>query len=358
VLAPSEIRSRAWRAARRERDRHARRKVCGSGATDLAVSPILAGRGKIEPMAEPSLNDVLEFALALSREAGQFILPRWKNVAVDYKADGSEVTEADRGAEQLLRRRIGERYPDHAILGEEFGGDRVRDAEHLWLLDPVDGTASFAMGLPLFATLIGYLRRGAACVGVIGAHALGETVYAAAGQGCWYQREGGESQRVRTSAVTDPAEAFVVSTALENTDLDPGDRKASVCLSRLYRQARRFRWSGDCINYALLCQGAYRRRARPTNESVGHRRGCTLRAGSGGSTQFAGRKRGYRLAAQPGGLGYSDAPRQGFAVSSAGLDWSRRPRAVVLPAAPRALRTAGRERRRPHSDVLVHVRRR
>ena len=206
-------------------------------------------------MAEPSLNDVLQFALALSREAGQFILPRWKNVAVDYKADGSEVTEADRGAEQLLRRRIGERYPDHAILGEEFGGDRVRDAEHLWLLDPVDGTASFAMGLPLFATLIGYLRRGAACVGVIGAHALGETVYAAAGQGCWYKREGGESQRVRTSAVTDPAEAFVVSTALENTDLDPGDRKASVCLSRLYRQARRFRWSGDCINYALLCQG-------------------------------------------------------------------------------------------------------
>ncbi len=216
---------------------------------------ILAGQGKIEPMADPSLNDVLEFALALSREAGQFILPRWKNVAVDYKVDGSEVTEADRGAEQLLRRRIGERYPHHAILGEEFGGDRVRDAEHLWLLDPIDGTASFAIGLPLFGTLIGYVRRGKACVGVIGAHALGETVYAAAGQGCWYKRDGSESQRVETSDVTDPAEAFVVATALENTDLDPRDTKTSVRLSRLYRQARRFRWSGDCINYVLLCQG-------------------------------------------------------------------------------------------------------
>lgn len=207
-------------------------------------------------MAEPSLQEILEFVLALSREAGRFILPLWKNVAVDHKADGSEVTEADRGAEQLLRRRIAERYPDHAILGEEFGGKRARDAEHLWLLDPIDGTASFAIGLPLFGTLIGYMRRGEACAGVVGAHALGETVYAASGHGCWYRRDRGEPQRVHTSAVADPAEAFVVSTAVEHTDMDPRDRTASVRLSRLYSQARRFRWSGDCINYALLCQGS------------------------------------------------------------------------------------------------------
>jgi histidinol-phosphatase len=206
-------------------------------------------------MAEPSQSEILDFALTLSKAAGKLILPLWKNVAVDHKADGSEVTEADRGAEQLLRSLIAERYPDHAILGEEFGGDRMRGAEHQWLLDPIDGTASFAIGLPLFGTLIGYLRRGEACVGVIGAHALGDTVYAATGQGCWLQREGSRPQRVWTSAVADPAEAFVVSTALEHTDLDPRDPNPSVCLSRLYRQARRFRWSGDCINYALLCQG-------------------------------------------------------------------------------------------------------
>src|SRR5262245_36324721 len=101
-------------------------------------------------MAEPSYSEILDFALALSDEAGEFILPLWKSVAVDHKADGSEVTEADRGAEQLLRRRIAERYPDHTVLGEEFGGDTVRDAGHLWLVDPIDGTASFAVGLPLF----------------------------------------------------------------------------------------------------------------------------------------------------------------------------------------------------------------
>ena len=207
-------------------------------------------------MPEPSLGEILDFALALSLDARQFIMPLWKKVAVDHKPDGSEVTEADRGAEQLLRKRIAERYPDHAILGEEFGGQGKRDAEHLWLLDPIDGTASFAIGLPLFGTLIGYLRRGAVCVGVIGAHALHETVYAATGQGCWYQREGGEPKRLRTSGVTDLAQAFAVSTSLEHTDIDPRHPTPAVRLSRLYRQARRFRWSGDCINYALLCQGS------------------------------------------------------------------------------------------------------
>jgi histidinol-phosphatase len=206
-------------------------------------------------MPEPSLNEILDFAVALSREAGKFILPLWKNIAVDRKADGSEVTEADRGAEQLLRGRIKERFPDHAILGEEFGGEQARDAEHLWLLDPIDGTASFAIGLPLFGTLIAYLRGGEPCMGVIGMHALRETVYAAAAQGCWTLPDGGRPQRVRTSAVTDLAEAFVVATALEHTDLDPRDPNAAVRLSRLYKQARRFRWSGDCVNYALLCQG-------------------------------------------------------------------------------------------------------
>ena len=77
---------------------------------------------KPKGMTESNLSEILDFAVALSLEAGRFIMRLWKNVAVDHKADGSEVTAADRGAEQLLRKRIAERYPDHAILGEEFGG--------------------------------------------------------------------------------------------------------------------------------------------------------------------------------------------------------------------------------------------
>jgi histidinol-phosphatase len=206
-------------------------------------------------MTEPSLSEILDFALTLSSEAGQFILPLWKKATVDHKADGSEVTEADRGAERLLRKRILERYPDHVILGEEYGGEQNREGEHLWLLDPIDGTASFASGLPLFGTLIGYVRRGTPCVGVIGAHAMGELVYAAIDQGCWHLGAEKKPIRISTSTLADPAHAFVVSTTLEQTDMDPCGPAPAVRLSHLYRKARRFRWSGDCINYALLCQG-------------------------------------------------------------------------------------------------------
>ncbi len=206
-------------------------------------------------MSPPPLEELLEFALALSRAAGEYILPLWKNVATEHKADGSEVTEADRGAELLLRQLIAERYPSHAILGEEFGGERNPTAEHLWLIDPVDGTASFALGLPLFGTLIGYVWRGQSCVGVIGAHALGETTFAATGQGCWRLKNGGVPERVSTSRVDRLKDAFVICTAPENTDMEPCEPKPSIALSQVYRKARRFRWSGDCINYALLCQG-------------------------------------------------------------------------------------------------------
>jgi histidinol-phosphatase len=206
-------------------------------------------------MSEPSFDEILDFARGLAREAGQFILPLWKSVPVDHKADGSEVTEADRGAERLLRQRIAERYPDHAILGEEYGWQGDRQAEHVWLLDPIDGTASFAVGLPLFGSLIGYMRRDETCAGVIAAHALSETVYAANGLGCWLDREGQPPQRLHTSVVSNLAEAFVVSTGVENTDLDARAPNPAVRLSGVYRRARRFRWSGDCINYSLLCQG-------------------------------------------------------------------------------------------------------
>src|SRR5690242_8477720 len=173
----------------------------------------------MEKMPEPSLSEILDFALTLSDEAGRFILPLWKNVTVDHKSDGSEVTEADRGAEQLLRRRIAERFPDHAILGEEFGGAPDREAEHLWLLDPVDGAAPCARVLPLSGSLPASLRQREASLAVIRAHALGETLEAASGQGGGQRRHGSTAERVRTSAVQDLTKALVLPTGFEGTDV-------------------------------------------------------------------------------------------------------------------------------------------
>lgn len=203
---------------------------------------------------EPSLDEILEFGLTLSHAAGEFILPLWDNTAVEFKADGTVVTEADRGAEHLMRALIANRYPDHAILGEEHGGEWTREAEHLWILDPVDGTSAFTLGLPVFGTLIGYLRRGEPLVGIMGAHALGETVYAAKGGGCWARRGGEQAKRVRSSNVTDLAQAVATGT-LPRTDMDPCNPDPSFRASRLYRDVRQFRGSVDCISYALVCKG-------------------------------------------------------------------------------------------------------
>ena len=112
-------------------------------------------------------------------------MPRFQRCAVDWKPDGSEVTEGDRRAEAVMRELIAKHLPAHKVLGEEYGGSQSPTDEPLWVLDPIDGTASFAVGLPIFGTLIGYVEKGEPQVGVIHLPAMGETVYAASGSGCW-----------------------------------------------------------------------------------------------------------------------------------------------------------------------------
>src|SRR4051794_19388902 len=99
------------------------------------------------------LSDLLAFALEVARAAEQVILPHYQRCAVSLKADGSEVTDADRGAEAVMRQMIGRRFPGHAILGEEEGGAATPAAAQ-WIIDPIDGTTSFAVGVPLFGTLV------------------------------------------------------------------------------------------------------------------------------------------------------------------------------------------------------------
>src|SRR5690606_3368373 len=120
----------------------------------------------------------LRHAIEIAREAGQLTLKffRQGGVQVDRKADGSPVTAADRGAEELLRRRITEKFPQDAILGEEFG-EQTGTAGYRWVLDPIDGTKSFIHGVPLYTTLVAVIRdepRDATPVlGVVYAHATG-----------------------------------------------------------------------------------------------------------------------------------------------------------------------------------------
>ena len=124
------------------------------------------------------MTELEAFAVDLARAAAHVTLPLFRTDCETEDKGGpgafDPVTRADRDAEAVIRRLIGERYPDHGVIGEEYGEDRP-DAEHVWVLDPVDGTRAFVAGLPLWTTLIALRRAGRPVVGVIAQPYLDET---------------------------------------------------------------------------------------------------------------------------------------------------------------------------------------
>ena len=116
-------------------------------------------------------------------EVSRPILKRYYRQKLDIidKADESPVTKADRECEAALREQINAAFPDHGIIGEEFGAERA-DAEYVWVLDPLDGTRSFITGRPLFGTLIALTRGGKPILGVIDMPILSDLFLGVAGQ--------------------------------------------------------------------------------------------------------------------------------------------------------------------------------
>ncbi len=117
------------------------------------------------------------FAVELAREAARVSLPYFRGDYAQSDKGGpgafDPVTQADQEAEAALRRLIADRYPDHGVIGEEYGEDRP-DAEHVWILDPIDGTRAFIAGLPVWTNLIALSAGGRPAVGVIGQPYLDE----------------------------------------------------------------------------------------------------------------------------------------------------------------------------------------
>jgi histidinol-phosphatase len=239
---------------------------------------------------------LLAFALELARLAEAEILPRFRRVSFDLKPDGSEVTEADREAERAMRTAIAARFPDHAVLGEELGASGASDARHRWVLDPVDGTVWFTLGVPTFGTLIGLLEDGEPVAGVIHFPGLGETVYASRGQGCWLRRGGAEPQRLRVRQPAPLRAAFVSACGAHGSDILP-EGGSAYNLTALIRSARKLRFVGDCLQHALVCQG----RLDAALDTVMHPWDvaalvpCVEEAG-GVATDLAGRRQGVVFA--------------------------------------------------------------
>ncbi|MGE6743688.1 histidinol-phosphatase [Allorhizobium pseudoryzae] len=157
------------------------------------------------------------------------------------------VTEADRAAELAIRDLVTAAFPDHGMLGEEhesFGLDK----QHVWVIDPIDGTRAFISGVPVWGTLIGFYQQGRGHMGMVDQPFTGER-YFADGSASWYRGPDGERQiRVRDCASLSDAVLFTTSPHIfEGGDLA---RYRSV-----EEKVRLFRYGVDCYAYALLAGG-------------------------------------------------------------------------------------------------------
>ena len=198
------------------------------------------------------LRITLPRVFAALRRSDAIILGRWHALSVSRKADGSEVTNADRAAERALRRHLRAAWPHDAVLGEEYGG-RIAPVGRTWLLDPIDGTAAYVLGVPMFGTLVSLVIDGEPVFGCIHLPVLKETTYAVRGFGCWLAREGAPPRRVRVAAPRAISAAQVGFTSIVESDL--ARRPGAWRLSNLARSVGRLRLVGDCVQYALLCRG-------------------------------------------------------------------------------------------------------
>lgn len=190
-------------------------------------------------------DQFLELALELADAAGAAIRPHFRQpIAVDDKADLSPVTIADRNAELVMRERIRARFPEHGIIGEEFGRERD-DAEFVWVLDPIDGTKSFISGVPLFGTLIALSRRGRPIVGVIDQPISRERWVGAEGRASMMN---GSPIRCRPCPALGAATVFATSPDMfQGTD--------ASAFARLAAGTKLVRYGADCYAYGLLTLG-------------------------------------------------------------------------------------------------------
>lgn len=197
-------------------------------------------------MNDESLHDLLDFAQELAWQAGKLTLSYFgTGIVPELKADQSPVTVADRQAEQRLRAMIGERFPQHGILGEEYG-EHNPGARYRWILDPIDGTKSFVQGVPLYGVLVGLERDGEAVLGVCYLPALNEMVAAARGHGCMLN-----GRRVRVSTVAQLDQAVLVASDAESF----ASYGRAAPFDTLRGQARFTRTWGDCYGHILVATG-------------------------------------------------------------------------------------------------------
>ncbi len=198
-----------------------------------------------------SSNDFLNFALDAAWQAGRITLGHFQTgMAVQRKVDNTPLTIADQQAEQKLRQMIGQQWPEHNIIGEEYGRSqrptRLGNSPYTWVLDPIDGTSSFVSGVPLYANLVALLKNNEPILGVINFPALNEMVYAVQGGGCFWN--GRPAHVSNTQKLED---AVILCSELNTFAQYNRTKQWQKLIDASYEQ----RTWGDAYGYALVATG-------------------------------------------------------------------------------------------------------
>lgn len=196
--------------------------------------------------------DLVAFIEKLAASSGEAILPFFRTglSVTDKSREGGTfdpVTEADRAAETVIRRMIRDTFPAHGIVGEEFD-DFQAEAEHVWVVDPIDGTRAFLCGLPVWGTLIGLMKNGEPVLGVMNQPYTGELFVGGVGKAHLKGPRGLRELTTRSCHTLSDA-------TLMTTDPRLFSATESEAFRRVEQAVRLSRYGTDCYAYAMLAAG-------------------------------------------------------------------------------------------------------
>lgn len=229
-----------------------------SGASELALQPRLSDEISqadilIHVTDSPAVDDLLRdlsLALRLADAADAQSLSRFNaaDLQVSRKPDHTHVTDADLATERAIREILAAERPDDGVFGEEFGSSGTSTRQ--WIIDPIDGTAHFLRGMPLWGTMVALAIDGVPQVGVVSMPALGRRWWAATGHGAWTATDA-EPEQLHVSDVADLAESSVSFQSITQW-AEAGQLPA---LLRLADSVWRDRGYGDVYAYMMLAEG-------------------------------------------------------------------------------------------------------
>jgi histidinol-phosphatase len=201
-----------------------------------------------------NLKKLESLALTAADAASDLMMKQWHTHHASLKTDGSIVTNVDIAAEALIRKHLQKATPEIAIVGEE-SNDFSHQRDEYWIIDPIDGTRWFTLGVPVFGTLIALVRDGEPVMGVISLPVTREFLYASQGQGCYYRRNKLSPQKMQVSHAPSLETSLISASGIHGSDIWLENGSKPYALSRLFQMSKAFYFTGDCLQHLLVARG-------------------------------------------------------------------------------------------------------